>query len=309
MNTDERTIMSMFSYMRPTESKHEQLFVDRFLTPLGFKRDRFQNLFLQIGDNPNILWSSHVDTVHRHDGIQTMHYDGQALSLSKNAKKRSTCLGADCTAGVWLMTEMVRHKIPGVYMIHHAEESGCVGSSALAEDCPEFFTGIEAAIAFDRMGYRSVVTHQCGGKTASDNFAWSLAHALDLDYQPDDGGVYTDTNEYAELVPECTNISVGYFNQHTQGEVQDVQFLIQLRDQLLKADFSNLVIERKPGDNGFTSYRWRRPKSTTPIFADYDGMEGYCRAYPELAAQLLEAYGCSERDFADNLYDLYGEVA
>jgi hypothetical protein len=42
--------------------------------------------------------------------------------------------------------------------------------------------------------------------------------------EPDSTGSYTDSNEYAPIVSECTNISVGYFNQHTKNEVQDLDY-------------------------------------------------------------------------------------
>lgn len=315
---DERRIMEMFSYMRPAGSKTEQAFVDRFLTPLGFKRDKHRNLILTVGGTPpTILWSSHMDTVHDMEGRQTLHYDGETLALSRKAKKwTSSCLGADCTAGVWLMAEMVKAGVPGLYVIHHAEEKGCIGSRALAKDPGGLLDGIQAAIAFDRMGYNSIITHQMYGKTASDAFALSLGAALGGEFKPDDTGSYTDTNEYAEIIPECTNVSVGYFHQHTMRETQDVPFLLLLRDTLITADFTNLVIEREPGDEGYDwggykgysgrSWSHYRNEGGSTRLSAYDGLEGYVRAYPEVAAQLLEHLGIDEGAFKDTLDDLYG---
>jgi hypothetical protein len=78
-------------------------------------------------------------------------------------------------------------------------------------------------------------------------FAWSLIDALDLhDYRsmPDPTGVYTDSESYAWLVPECTNISVGYENQHSSRESQDLVFAADLRDRLIGFDESLLLQER-----------------------------------------------------------------
>src|SRR3546814_793550 len=64
-------------------------------------------------------------------------------------------------------------------------------------------------------------------------FATNLASALNRQnsgfrYAPDDTGVYTDTNEYAGIVPECTNLSVGYQRQHGPRETLDVVHCEQL---------------------------------------------------------------------------------
>ena len=62
--------------------------------------------------------------------------------------------------------------------------------------------------------------------------------------QPDNTGSYTDSNEYSSVVSECTNISVGYYNQHTKNEVQDLDYADELLIALCQADWSGLVFER-----------------------------------------------------------------
>ncbi|WP_187971142.1 hypothetical protein [Aquibium microcysteis] len=312
--SDERTIIDMHTYMRPAGSLTETEFAERFLMPLGFERDRGQNLVLRIGDSPSILWSSHMDTVHIREGRQKVHFDGTMLALTRDAKKgASNCLGADCTAGVWLMTEMVKAGVEGLYVIHHAEEEGCVGSSWLAKD-PAFFAGINAAIAFDRFGYESIITHQAGGKGASDEFAKSLAGILGGRFGIDRRGVYTDTNEYRELVPECTNISVGYFDQHTRWEHLDVRFLIGLRDTLVAADWGRLVIARDPNEQDYDNFtgrsKWRSfsPPAASDRRYPGDDLEGMIKQYPDIAANILQAFGVSREDFMDQVADYYGGV-
>ena len=92
-----------------------------------------------------------------------------------------------------------------MYVVHAAEESGCIGSGALVKSNPYWLTHIDAVISFDRYGDNSVITHQMGRRTASDDFARSFADALDLpQLVADTGGSYTDSNEYADKVPECT---------------------------------------------------------------------------------------------------------
>jgi hypothetical protein len=293
------SILDMFTYCRPMGSKTEQKFINRFLAPLGFKRDKHQNLILKVGNKPRILFSSHVDTVHKKEGKQALFLKSGILTSD------GSCLGADDTAGIWLMTEMVKADVPGLYVIHHGEESGCIGSSAIAAESPEVLNGIDIAIAFDRMGYADIITHQMWRRTASDAFARSLATELGGSYAPSDEGAYTDTNEYSHIVPECTNISVGYLNQHTGRESQDVTFLMALREALLQVNWDNLVVARDPhkleDDQGFFGGRSRRGRNSRGF-----DLEDLIADYPDVAADILRAMGVDEAEFARNVEDYYG---
>lgn len=283
-------LLSMMTYKRPAGSETEQDFRRRFLEPLGVGEDRFGNLHLTIGDNPTILWSSHTDSVHRGEGKQKIDFDGGRIVLGK--KSKASCLGADDAAGVWIMMEMIRASIPGHYIFHYGEERGGIGSNAIARETPEILDGIEAAIAFDRRGTTSVITHQ-GGRTCSDSFGESLAAQLP-GYKIDPGGIYTDTRNYKHLVAECTNLSVGYFNEHTSREQLDVDHLIRLRDAMLQIEPSLFVIERDPKITetpmrsvGFGSFR-----SNLTI-------QDVLELYPRDAAQVLAEAGVKEADFIE----------
>jgi hypothetical protein len=63
---------------------------------------------------------------------------------------------------------------------------------------------------------------------------------------PDDGGLFTDTANYTRLIPECTNISVGYEGAHTVLERQSISHALALREALFKIDVSQFVCERNP---------------------------------------------------------------
>ncbi|WP_029081190.1 M28 family peptidase [Bradyrhizobium sp. th.b2] len=240
---DLETIISMLSYRRPAGSATEMAFIKKFIIPLGAKMDKHGNWRLVIGEDPSVLWSSHTDSVHSKEGFQKVDFDGKFISLAVNSK--SNCLGADCAAGVWIMSEMIKAKVPGLYMFHFAEEIGCVGSNAVVEKEPELLKAIKSAVAFDRRGTADVITHQ-GVRTASDAFAQSLADQLPSRFKPSDRGVLTDTKQYRHLVPECTNLSVGYYNEHRPHEALDVGHLIEVRNHMVKIDQSKFVIERDP---------------------------------------------------------------
>lgn len=305
-------LMDMLTYRRPAWSTSEEAFIDRFLHPLdGLAQDGFGNLWLSIperdGSAPRILWSSHTDTVHRNAGRQSVVRRGPMALLRDAAdgrKGRSNCLGADCTAGVWIMREMILARVPGLYIFHRDEESGGNGSGWIAANASEHLADVVFAIAFDRKGYGDVITHQ-GGRTASDAFACSVAAVLGGAYSPDDTGLFTDTAMYAALIGECSNVSVGYFGAHGPQEEQDVEFLLALRDTVVSADWSTLVAERSPGE--ISDDRWPPDWGWERSF-DIDGRRPRCLAayvedHPGIAADFLEHLGVTVADLEDHAAD------
>ncbi len=251
-------LFAMLSCQRPSGSTTERRWIQRHIDTLPDCRiDNTGNRIIRIGDAP-ILWSSHTDTVHQQDGYQRLHEDAQHIVRAIG----SNCLGADDTAGAWLMRQMVLAAIPGLYIWHRAEEIGGVGSNFIAMHTPELLDGIKAAIAFDRYGTQSIVTHQFPGLCCSHDFAQSLSSALRLpSLQPDPTGTFTDTANYAGIISECTNVSVGYEGAHTSNESLDLVWLATLLDALLTANFSHLVYKRDPeADIGWLggggTYEW-----------------------------------------------------
>lgn len=261
-------VIEMHKYCRPAGSLTEKRFIREFLLPLGAEYDNAGNLIKQIGENPRVLWSSHTDTVHNIAGFQYLATKGSTLKLSKR-EKRSNCLGADDTAGVWLMMEMIRAGKEGLYIFHRGEEIGGIGSRFIAKHTPERLKGIEIAIAFDRRGTDSVITHQ-GTRCCSDKFAESLAAGLAMKFKADSTGTFTDTANYTDLVAECSNLSVGYQSAHSSMEELNLQHLLELRQALLALDTSKLVVERKPGE-----VEYKRYYGGSYGGWDWDGMESH----------------------------------
>jgi hypothetical protein len=298
------TLLDMISYRRPAGSRTERRWIREYLEPLGVVRDGAGNLIKRIGTAP-VLWSAHTDTVHKTGGRQRVRFLNDVASL---ADAKSNCLGADNTAGVWLLREMILANVPGLYVFHREEECGGVGSGHIAARTPTLLDGITAAVAFDRRGTKSVITHQWGGRSCSDAFATSLADALGLGHKPDDGGTFTDTANYTDLIGECSNVSAGFAHEHSRNETLDVAYLFSLRDALLSADTSRLAIVRRPAEIDPDDYAldWSRRRYTESDFRDAQGgwawdddeadrqpqtVKGVLQAYPDEVADYLEDYG------------------
>lgn len=310
-----RTLAEMLAYMRPAGSRTERRFIRDFITTLGARHDAAGNLILRIGAAP-VLWSCHTDTVHGRGGMQMVEYADGMAHLPRGS--RSTCLGADDTAGVWLMCEMILAQTQGLYVFHRGEEIGGIGSNHIAWRTPALLSGIDCAIALDRRGTSSVITHQ-GGRCCSDAFAQSLAAQLGGTFAPDDTGTFTDTANYVDTVGECTNLSVGYYSQHTKSECLDLSFLLGLRDRLIALDISALAIERVPGETELLQDDWAHKYFGT-AYGSMGGLDYYpndnrrprsmaqlVRDYPDEIADLLVEYGYDADGLTHEIYARGGE--
>lgn len=256
------TLIDMLTYARPHGTEAEIDFIERFIEPLGawWHNDAALVCLVPRPDSRpvTVLFSCHVDTVHRHPGRQRVRVkhdaDGNALTAYKDD---GTPLGADNAAGVWLLTQMIEADVPGVYVFHRGEERGGIGSGQIADDPPWWMADIKQAVAFDRRGTTSIITHQ-GMRCCSDTYARALAAALnDADpgfrYEPDDTGIFTDTANYTALIPECTNVSTGTANEHSGKETLDLVHMRRLRDAVLAVDWQALPIERDPQEVDYSA--------------------------------------------------------
>jgi len=246
-----KLLLQILGYKRPYLSNEEEALIEKVLDPIsGMRADKFGNRIIEIkesdGKKPTVMFSSHTDTVHRKPGMQNIYIDPLAKEIRKYDGE---CLGADDGSGMWVMINMINHKVPGLYIFHRGEEVGGLGSSWIVNNTPRIVRKIKIAIAFDRRRNTSIITHQAGGKCCSNEFALSFAKQLNMDHTCDTGGTFTDTANYTDIIQECTNLSIGYTSEHSRSEKQDYGYLFELRKALLKVDWSKLEVKRDTSDN------------------------------------------------------------
>jgi hypothetical protein len=75
-----------------------------------------------------------------------------------------------------------------------------------------------------------------------------------FEYIIDPTGVLTDSVQFIKIYSECTNISVGYQNEHTFSELQDIDHLTKLAEACLKVDWNGLPVERDFTKTEYKSY-------------------------------------------------------
>jgi hypothetical protein len=269
-------IADMLTYRRAHDSQGEREFIARYIAPVAHPvadaNGAVMAYALKIGQS-RYCFSAHTDSVHNRQNDsarQPVAFDAHLREYIVGDASQRDCLGADNAAGCYVLLKMIGARVPGLYVFFRGEERGGIGSSWIAENARDLFSGIDAAIAFDRKGTSSIITEMACGKTCSDAFANSLGDALGLGHAPDPTGSFTDTANLAEFIAECTNVSCGYANEHSSAESLDAEYLERLADACI-ATFSSdceLVIEREPGD--FNSREWSQWQE--PDYCDLESM-------------------------------------
>jgi len=242
------TFLSLVTKTYPMGHETEVL---EFLPDLEL--DKFGNYYKVIAGDDTTMFTSHLDTADRtqvdtkllskmEDGDEYIYTDGTSI------------LGADDKAGVAVMLYMMENKIPGIYYFFIGEERGGIGSRDLASEYSsfDFLKNVKKCVSFDRRKTGSVITSQYGRVCCSNEFATALCKEYNksgLNLSTDPTGVFTDSASFIDDISECTNVSVGYNNEHTAREIQNMTYLEKLAKASLKVNWSQLPSVRKVGIN------------------------------------------------------------
>ena len=298
------TFLTLTKRRYPNKSEHLAMdLVKDMLPDVTFEKDEFDNYYTYIpkadGTDSDTMFTSHLDTVNSGPGgyysgkkwnSETKQYDvdpdAKVDDLSVNhvmdgdfvKTDGESNLGADDKAGTTIMINMISEKVPGLYYFFQGEESGCLGSSSLAKvfDSKGHPT-MNKCISFDRRGYDSIITEQTS-VCASDEFAKELAERLNeygFWFKPDPTGVYTDSAEFTHVISECSNISCGYFSEHTKSEKQDLEFLELLGIVCTQIDWETLPIVRDKDK----SYSGKKSRASYGRYGGWNDWEDYTGGY------------------------------
>lgn len=236
-----QTFLDLTTQTYPNGTEHQV--VNLFPTlPYPINQDKHGNYYVQIGDS-SCMFTSHLDTASTFQ-CPVVHRFSENLICTDE----QSILGADCKSGVTIMLNMILKGVKGLYYFFVAEEVGCIGSINLAEahlnNPVAHLQNIRKVISFDRRGTESVITHQSGQRGCTDQFANALVRELNskgpFKYKTDPTGVCTDSRSFIGIFLECTNLSVGYYNEHSKKEYQDLDHLEKLAETVLKVDWEGL---------------------------------------------------------------------
>lgn len=239
--------------------------------------------------NQTTLFVAHVDTVHKTTGKNRIR------KTRSHWHANGDVLGADDGAGVAMLMHLIHAGIPAYFIFTVGEEKGGIGARHLTETQPALLAQFDRAIAFDRRGIDSIITHQGWGRCCSDQFGSALCDAIgeidfDLMHLNDDTGVYTDTAEFVDIIPECTNISIGYDKEHTQAESLNIIYFNRLAKACAEIRWDDLPTIRDPKirESLGTNFDWFNDDDSTEFYnALLDARYGHHKPLVDIVAQYV----------------------
>lgn len=304
MLINQLTLINFLSTVRPANSagehSHTENIIQLCLT-LGYQptTDGYGNVIVDnLKDTDSrVMFTSHTDSIHRGKNLPSTQaikiVDGM-VKLDYAKSPTSTCLGADDATGNYVMLRLLQANVPGIYCFFRDEEVGGLGSQYFRDSKAnaELLESLTHCISFDRKGYDSIITSQYKGTCASDEFAYALADIIydadaskTLKFEPDPTGSFTDSANFDDVIAECTNLSVGYFDQHMVKESQDIEFVEKLCLALTAMDWTTLPVYRDPTKRDDV---WGYSKGGYDAYSTYDDFDN--RALREHDDVLYELY-------------------
>ena len=261
------TFLSLVTKTYPHGHEDEVL---QFLPKLD--KDIVGNYYKIIGDNPTTMFTCHLDTADRKQAV-TRLYSIQIDDQEHIVTDGTTVLGSDDKSGTTVMLYMMAKNVPGLYYFFIGEERGGIGSRALADkyDEVDYLKNIKRCVSFDRRKTISVITAQAGGRCCSDEFGNALCEQYNsngLNLKIDPTGVFTDSASFIDDISECTNVSVGYLNEHTGKEIQNMDYLIDLCKASVNVNWDSLPTVRTVQDRAALKQMISNVKSSNKEFVD-----------------------------------------
>ena len=266
--TNEVAVSETLAYILSTKRRHGtsgdlrfRAWVIKEIKALGYSHEIYENgnIVVTTDKRATTMFSCHVDTVHSavesETETQELLYDADFGHIFLKDKGKSGCLGGDDGVGVYIMLKMIQAKVKGWFVFHVGEETGGLGSSAIASKCGGWLQKFERAVAFDRPVTSGespeVIISQGGMSCASEKFGKALADELnkgvfEKPWVVSHNGVFTDTKNYRKLIAECVNLGCFYSQQHSPNEYVDYPNVQELLKTVCAIDWDSLPVDRDP---------------------------------------------------------------
>ena len=212
--------------------------------------------------NIPIMLVAHLDTVF-HAPPRDIYYDSQ-----KQVMWSPQGLGADDRAGVFSIIKIIKQGYKPHICFTTDEEVGAHGAMFLVEDLPKPPFEIKYIIELDRQGANDCVFYSCDNEEF-ENYVEEFGFVTDW-------GTFSDISE---ICPKWkiagVNLSVGYINEHSIGEVLHTNFMYSTIKKVCKmldaaAEAPSFEYKEDPlGFKGFGKY-WRSVGGFTDEWEQYE---------------------------------------
>jgi putative aminopeptidase FrvX len=223
----------------------------KHLLPRRVNEDGVGNYYYRVGKGSRTMFTAHMDDA-SWSGTKKINHRIQGNTIGTDG---NSILGADDKAGVTILLYLIYKKVPGTYYFFAGEESGMRGAKDILRLKKDWFIeNFDRCVSFDRRGYGSIISRQIGKKCCSNEFVDALKKQYDslgIPHRNDPGGIYTDSASFIGIIPECTNISVGYFHEHSSMETQDIDYLEKLGKASAKVKWEELPTVGVKSDDSY----------------------------------------------------------
>lgn len=290
------SIKNIFSIQSPSYlESNMQLYICSILDNLKksmkiiYTIDDSGNILITKGDSSkNGLYpciAAHIDTVHsklpNYEVISYLDAKNKTIIRSTTKTDGKTYYTGGCgddLGGVWIVLDLLTKLDSLKVALFVSEEVGCIGSSAVDL---AFFEDCKFIIEGDRRNAGDIINDGM----CSDSFLELLKITGEEFGYIEANGLYTDVTTLCERGVDisCCNLSVGYYEAHTDTEYTVFEELLNARDYILS------IIEKSNDDiyvNEYSKYtpmyKYSGNKYGFDDFEDdYPGYEfdDYCDAH------------------------------
>lgn len=262
----------------PTTSNDEDkmiMFVCNKLEEIGVSYD--------IDDNFNIygfnhkgapLLSAHLDTVQGIQDLKLLDF----IKVRNNILSGYGIIGGDDKCGVYIILKLLEEGEKINFLFPVQEEIGGIGSQNFVNErsdkIKDFCT---YGIVLDRRGNSDILCYRDSyGVQSFSNFLEAIGEGFGYSGNV---GLFSDADNLSDVI-SCTNLSVGYYNPHTEFEY------VNLNDLKKSMNFTHAIIKNitekfpAPKKNNHTTFHHAyidslKDDGSTGFDEFFDGMEDF----------------------------------
>jgi tripeptide aminopeptidase len=259
---DDKVIYDLFNIL--AISGHEEKVID-FISDylkkinVGYKMDEVGNIYgFNYKNKPMV--SAHTDTVQN-------VVDGELLKFIKirnDILSGYGVIGGDDKCGIYAILKLLKEGEKVNFLFSVSEETGGSGSQYFIQENASLISSVPYCIVLDRKGNSDIIGLR---NFYCEEDLSEVVRNIGNTFGYDNGiGTFSDANNISEYTP-CVNLSVGYYNPHSNYEY------VNLKDLKNAIDFTHSIIKNVSGKFKIPS----NPRHLPFEFEDnYNGYYDYC---------------------------------
>lgn len=237
-----KDLLKLYNFYSVAHTEAEKAICDhleQWFTDKGVVVERVGNTLIHMVDETLPLLSAHLDMVDT-NGQAVHFYNENETIVGYNEYYQQTSLGADDKNGIWIIQKAVEEGLEFNFVISECEEIGGSGIRSVEDRLMGSY-----CVVMDRKGNYDIL-EKGAGTDYCKTLAWNLKNFWGGDWKVTTGGV-SDTQTICKHI-ESVNISVAYFDPHTENETTDFERLNEIKDDVIRMLKEFVHYPCKPSD-------------------------------------------------------------